>query len=150
MTLLQELLNINEKVHTIGDKKPPRGAPENKARAFDTAKERDRSVLKKGTGKYYAADFMDEGDFITVGIYRDDIESPNYYGVSVVFTPDGKVELQGTDAISRKQAVQDKDKIIALARKAVNDPNTPTNYDGMHGRESLRGKGKMSFDIAEK
>lgn len=103
----------------------PRGAPEHKARAFDkvnpkTGARPDRSVLpQKGNGKYFAVEASNEGDFIMVLVMRDDIDSHDYYGINVVFMSDGTVTKSIADHESQEQWVEDKDKIIAVARKYV-------------------------------
>ena len=108
-----------------GDGTFKRGAPEHKARAFDkvnpkTGARPDRSVLpQKGNGKYFAVEASNEGDFIMVLVMRDDIDSHDYYGINVVFMSDGTVTKSIADHESQEQWVEDKDKIIAVARKYV-------------------------------
>ncbi len=146
----------------------PRGAPEEKARAFDKVHPRtgarpDRSYLKgyhggaaEGKGKYVALEYADEGDFISVIVVRDDIEmtyhqpkkDPNdeYNGINVLFFPDGKIDGDTYDVQSKRQWLKDKEKIVAVAKAALKDEDLPGQYDGLMGREVKRGKGKLSFD----
>ena len=170
MKRLQEMLDLNEKVHTIkNDAIKPRGAPEDKARAFDkvhpkTGARPDRSYLRGyhgggapgKTGKYFGLEYADEGDFISVIVMRDDIEptyhskkkDPNdeYNGVNVLFFPDGKIDADTYDVQSKRQWLKDKDKIIAAAKAALKDKDLSGQYDGLMGREVKRGSGKLSFD----
>jgi len=181
MKLLQELLTLSEggfagtkivkgkavyeagRTFTIkNDNIKPRGAPEDKARAFDkvnpkTGARPDRSVLgpsATGNGKYVALEFADEVDFITVHVVRDDVElrdrakdpNDNYEGIHVIFTPDGMISVDTYDVTSKRQWLKDKDKIVAVAKAALKDEHLSGQYDGMMGREVKRGKHKLSFD----
>jgi len=128
MKLLQEMLNLVEAGRTFTIKNPsikPRGAPEEKARAFDkvnpkTGARPSRAVLpQKGNGKYFAVEASNEGDFIMVLVMRDDIDSLDYYGINVVFMSDGTVTKSIADRESQEQWSEDKDKIIAVARRYV-------------------------------
>lgn len=168
MKLLQEMLNLVEAGRTFTIKNPsikPRGAPEEKARAFDkvnpkTGARPNRAVLGstgkvKGAGKYHAVEFADEGDFISVLVMRDDIEyrdrakDPNdvYQGIYVVFTPNGKISGDTMDVTSKRQWIADKDKIVAAAKAGLKDEGLSHYYDGLGGKEAKRGKGKLSFDV---
>ena len=156
---------VNEAGRTFtikNDTIKPRGAPEVKARAFDkvnpkTGARPDRSVLGttgKGLGKYFALEFADEVDFITVHVVRDDVElrdrakdpNDNYEGIHVIFTPDGKISGDTYDVTSKRQWVADKDKIVAVAKAALKDEHLSGQYAGLMGREVKRGKHKLSFD----
>lgn len=159
----KEFLSEAGRVHVLkksGIK--PRGAPEDKARVFDQPGT-DRSVLAKlGKGKYNAIEFSDEGDFIMVLVMRDDIEPTqygskrpkkdpheNYYGVNVLFFPDGKIDADLHDPRAKQQWKQDRDKIIATAKASLKDEDLPGIYHGLGGKSHLRGKGKLSFDIKD-
>ncbi len=157
---------VTEKVHTLPNHFPKRGAPEpwERARAFDkvnpkTGARPDRSVLRqmeKGKGKYFGLEYADEGDFISVIVMRDDIEpthgskkkDPNdeYMGINVLFFPDGKIDADTYDLTSKRQWLKDKDKIVAAAKAALKDKDLPGQYDGLGGKEVKRGTGKLSFD----
>lgn len=156
-------LNEAGRTFTIkNDKIKPRGAPQEKARAFDkvnpkTGARPDRSVLGSsglGNGKYIALEFADEVDFITVHVVRDDVElrdgakdpNDNYEGIHVIFTPDGMISVDTYDVTSKRQWLKDKDKIVAVAKAALKDEHLSGQYDGMMGREVKRGKHKLSFD----
>jgi hypothetical protein len=144
----------------------PRGAPEVKARAFDpvdskTGERPSRATLDstgkvKGSGKYVGLEFADEIDFITVHVIRDDMEinysqrrDPNdrYEGIHVLFFPDGKINADTYDLTSKRQWVNDKEKIIKAAKDALRDENLSGQYDGLMGRSVKRGKSKLSFDV---
>lgn len=157
-------LNEAGRTFTIkNDKIKPRGAPEDKARAFDkvnpkTGTRPDRSVLGptgKSVGKYHAVEFADEEDYISVLVMRDDIEyrdsakDPNdvYQGIHVVFMPNGKISGDTLDITSKRQWAADKDKIVAAAKAGLKDENLSHYYDGLGGKEVKRGKGKLSFDV---
>lgn len=156
---------VTEKVHVIGSPWPKRGAPSgpDRARAFDkvnarTGKRPDRSAMKNynpSAGKYSAIEFSDEEDFIMVLVMGDGKEFSYgnskdpwtaYYGVNVLFFPDGKIDADFSDPTSKKQWTKDKDKIIKVAKDSLKDKDLPGIYDGLGGRESKRGEGKLSFD----
>lgn len=112
--------------HTAMGQPPARSTAEpwRKARAFDkvnpkTGARPDRSVLRTGSGKYHAIEGSNEGDYIQVHVYRDDIDSGNYHGINVLFMADGKVEKSTADKWADEQWYEDKDKIIAVARRYV-------------------------------
>lgn len=169
MKRLQEMLDLFEKVHTIRNPDiKPRGAPEDKARAFDKVHPRtgarpDRSYLKgyhggaaEGKGKYVALEYADEGDFISVIVVRDDVpqtyhqpkKDPNdeYNGINVLFFPDGKIDGDTYDVQSKRQWLKDKEKIVAVAKAALKDENLSGQYDGLGGVSVKRGKGELSFN----
>lgn len=122
-------MQLNEKVVTL--KNPaikPKGAPTDKARAFDkvhpkTGRRPDRSVLKAiaRDQKYLAVEGSNEGEYMEVlvmGGAVPEIDVGNkYFGVNVIFMADGSVTQSIADDISRKQWSKDKDLIIAAARK---------------------------------
>lgn len=160
---------LDEAVYTIRDPNiKPRGAPRDKARAFDkvnprTGERPDRSYLKgyhggeaTGKGKYIALEFADEGEFISVIVIRDDVpltyhqpkRDPNdeYNGINVLFFPDGKIDGDTYDLQSKRQWLKDKEKIVAVAKKALKDQDLPGQYDGLQGMSVKRGTGKLSFD----
>ena len=167
-------MSITEKVHTLRNPGiKPKGAPEpwEKARAFDkvnpkTGARPDRSVLRNRDsekGKYYAIEFSDEEDFIMVRVegdgkefsygksvpYGKDHEKDpwtEYYGVNVLFFPDGTIDAHTSDPTSKKQWSKDKDKIIKVAKDSLKDKDLPAIYDGLGGKSRKRGTGKLSFD----
>lgn len=140
--------DLTEKVHTLS--KPgikPKGSPKSwdRARAFDkvnpkTGKRPDRSVLKNYNpqkGKYHAIESSDEKDFIMVLVMGDGKEFSygkdhekdpwtEYYGVNVLFFPDGKVDASTGDLTSKQQWAKDKDKIIAAAKTMLKNKDLPT------------------------
>lgn len=161
LKLLQEMMDLHEKVHTLPNHGiPKRGAPEpwERARAFDKPGT-DRSVLRnsKGKGKYFALEYADEGEFISVIVVRDDIEmtyhtpkkDPNdeYNGINVLFFPDGKVSFDTYDVQSKRQVMKDKDAILKAAKEGLKDADLPGQYDGLGGKSVKRGTGKLSFDV---
>lgn len=143
----------------------PRGAPEERARAFDpvnpkTGARPDRSVLKTADSNrkkgYTAHEFADEGDFISVIVGSNNREftyghksDPNdeYHGINVIFFPDGKIDGDTYDVTSKRQWMKDKHQIVAVAKAALKDKNLSGQYDGLMGREVKRGTGKLSFDV---
>lgn len=163
---------ISEAVHRVKSNDfAKRGAPEDKARAFDkvnarTGKRPDRSVLSStpNTGKYHAVEFSDEGDFIMVLVMGDGKEYSDgnkvgfgkdhekdpwsiYYGVNVLFFPNGTIDADFHDLTSKKQWSKDKDKIIKAAKDALKDKDLPGIYDGLGGKSNKRGADKLSFDV---
>jgi hypothetical protein len=150
-------MNLHEKTVTL--KNPaikPKGAPEDKARAFDkvnpkTGARPNRSVLKKlaaeNEKKFYVLEMGDEGEYIMVLVMQSGVDyDPNYYGVNVLFYPDGKVDASTADKVADKQWANHKSEIIKVARAAMKDPESPMIYDGLGGKEVKRGTGKLSFD----
>lgn len=120
---------LAEKVVTL--KNPaikPKGAPEDKARAFDkvhgtTGKRPDRSVLKalSRDGKYHSVEGSNEGDYMQVLVIGGNVPEIDlfrkYYGVNVLFMADGKVTATTGDSIAQGQWRKDREQIIAAARK---------------------------------
>lgn len=141
---------LSEKVVQVGDKFPPRGKPEKKARAFDKPGEHDRSALKKRKGNYVAVEMTDEGDSIQVLVQRDDIDRGDYHGINVIFRPDFTVDFLADDHISQEQLDADEGEIRRAAEKGLDDPDTPGIYDGLGGKSHKRGKGELSFPIKKK
>jgi hypothetical protein len=147
------------RVHSLNPGKfPARGEPEEKARAFDkvnpkTGERPDHSILKSiPAGKYEAVEFSDEGDYIMV-LVMDDASSdtkPEYYGVNVMFYPDGKIDASTGDKTSAAQWRKDREKIIKVAKDSLKDEKLPSAYDGLGGKSSKRGKGDLSFDPSAK
>ena len=131
MKLLQEMLAIVEAGRTFTIKNPdikPRGAPEEKARAFDkvnpkTGARPNHSVLKTIGKSYSVSDSSNEGDYIQVLVWGGDVPEIDigrkYHGVNVLFMADGSIKASTADKIADRQWKDDKDKIIAVARKAV-------------------------------
>ena len=155
----EELRAVKEAVYTLRDPNiKKRGAPDDKARAFDKPGT-DRSVLRglQGKGKYIGLEFADEDEFISVIVVRDDMDltygsrkrDPNdeYNGINVLFFPDGKIDADTYDVQSKRQWIKDKDKIIAAAKAALKDENLPGQYDGLGGVSVKRGTDKLSFDV---
>lgn len=147
------------KVHTIRKAEhKPRGAPEEKARAF-FKKSHNHSLLKKLAKEkgnaYHAMEFSDEGDFVMVLMMKaGDVEKAysdgsDYYGVNVLFYPGGKVDASYADDRSEQQWKKDRAGIIMAAKKALKDKNLPDIYDGLDGVETKRGNRKLSVDIPE-
>jgi hypothetical protein len=123
------LKDLTEKVHTL--KNPdikPKGAPADRARAFDkvhgaTGKRPDRSVLKAiaRDHQYYSIDGSNEGDYMQVlvmgGVVPDIDIGRKYHGINVLFMADGSVTKSIADNIAQGQWREDKEKIIAAAKK---------------------------------
>lgn len=168
-----ERSDMTEAVHRLPGPSHKKGAPEpwERARAFDkvnpkTGARPDRSVLRNRDsekGKYYAIEFSDEEDFIMVRVegdgkefsygksvpYGKDHEKDpwtEYYGVNVLFFPDGTIDAHTSDPTSKKQWAKDKDKIIKVAKDSLKDKDLPAMYDGLGGKSVKRGTGKLSFD----
>jgi hypothetical protein len=153
---------LDEKVYTL--KNPnikPRGAPEDTARAFDRPG-KDRSVLKKldRKGYYDAVEFSDEGDYIAVLVWgannskssmsaRPGDHHVEYYGVNVLFYPDGKIDASTSDKLAASQWKNDKAEIIKIAKASLKDEELPSIYHGLGGKSSKRGKGELSFTVKE-
>ena len=146
------------RVFSVGTPKSKVGAPADKARAFDkvhggTGKRPNRSLLKKlekenRQDKYYALEFSDEGEHIMCLVMKADVAmNQSYYGVNVLFYPDGKIDAATSDALGAKQWTKDKGEIVKVAKAALKDADLPGMYDGLSGRSVKRGTGKLSFDI---
>lgn len=133
-----------EKVHQIGDKKEPRGAPERKARAFDGPTEHDRSHFRKGTGKWFVADHQDNvvdgGEAYIILLMRDDVEDDDslawddasrYLGVSVLFRAGEEPQVVPYDEIARKQVKQDLPNLMKAANKALDELFPGSNLEDL-------------------
>jgi hypothetical protein len=111
-----------------GDGTFKRGAPRDRARAFDKVNPRtgarpDRSVLKTIGKSYSVSDSSNEGDYIQVLVLGGDVPEidvgSKYHGVNVLFMADGSIDAVTADNTAYGQWKEDKEKIIAAARKAV-------------------------------
>lgn len=132
---------MNEgKVHQIGVPFEKRGAPTgpDRARAFDkvnpkTGARPDRSFFKNynpKAGKYSAMESSVEDEYTMVLVMGDGKELSYgnqkdpwsaYYGVNVLFFPDGRIDAETGDPTSKAQWAKDKEKIIAAARSEFKD-----------------------------
>lgn len=123
-----EDIELTEKVHTIRNPKvKPRGAPEQTARAF-LKKNHNHSVLKKlakqKSKEYHAVESSDEGEYVMVLMMKADDEhraGDDYYGVNVLFYPNGRIDASTADDTADKQWKTDRAAIIAAAKKALKD-----------------------------
>jgi chaperonin cofactor prefoldin len=146
---------LDKKVTTLRNPGiPKRGKPEITARAFDkvnpkTGARPDRSTFKLGKGDYHAVEYSDEGDFIMVSVHKDNVESTQYWGVNVIFMPDGHIEASCADKYADEQWHDDREKIIKAAKAGLKNSKLSGMYDGMQGVSVKRGKQKLSFDIKE-
>jgi hypothetical protein len=133
---------ISEAVRTIkNDAIKGRGAPEEKARAFDKVNKKtghrpSRSVLKKmaaSGAQFYALEKSHEKDYYAVHVMRiaDAETDQDYYGVNVLFMNDGSVDYAVGDDKSEKQWKNHKAEIIKIAKAGMKDPSVPDAYDGL-------------------
>ena len=173
MKLLQELLTLSEggfagtkivkgkavyeagRTFTIkNDNIKPRGAPEDKARAFDkvnpkTGARPNRSVLKKmekNAEEFFGiqSEETDEYHMCLVMSHKNG-EHSNYYGVNVLFYPGGKVEGVTADPMADKEWKSSRGKIIKAARDFVKENGRNDNdhdehdYHGYHDPKTNEG-----------
>jgi hypothetical protein len=119
------VITLDEKVHRIGGPAEKRGAPADKARAFDkvnpkTGARPSRSMLKKlemsSRPEFFALDVSEDPDYTMVLVLRSGVDDPEYYGVNVLFYPDGKVDAATGDAIADKQWKDHRAEIIRVAK----------------------------------
>jgi hypothetical protein len=160
---------LNEKVVTL--KNPaikPRGAPEDKARAFDkvnarTGARKNRSVLKamekaKPDQEYFALDVSEDPDYTMVLVMKAGLYDHDYYGVNVLFYPDGRIEASTGDSLADKQWEKNKREIIKVAKKQLRTgaPMGDTDADvrAYHGagdgdysgyKDKKMNEGKLTF-----
>lgn len=152
MKRLQEMLDLHEKVHTIDNGHPKRGAPEDKARAFDkvnpkTGARPNRSVLKKmqkDTEDFFAIQ-GEEGDEFTMCLVMSaaNSEKSNYYGVNVLLYPDGKTDASTADSFADKEWKNHRGRIVKVAREFLKKANAfsrdidgPSDYHGYHDKKT--------------
>lgn len=155
--------DLTEKVHTLRNPDiKKKGAPEDKARAFDkvhggTGKRPDRSVLKTNNREYHSVEGGNEGDYMQVLVMGGDVPDIDhhrkYHGINVLFMADGSIEKSIADDIAKGQWRKDKEKIIAAARKHWKagtieafvkrggdaDKRGPDDYDNGHNPYSANG-----------
>lgn len=159
MKLLQEMLSLVEAGRTFTIKNPnikPRGAPEEKARAFDkvnpkTGTRPNRSVLKKmqkGAEDFFAVQGEEDEEYtMCLVVSAANSEKPNYYGVNVLFYPNGKVEGVTADSMSDKEWKNHRARIVKVARAFLKtehafsrDIEGPSNdYHGYHDPKTNEG-----------
>lgn len=120
----------DEKVHTLRNPDiKPMGAPADKARAFDkvnarTGARKNRSVLKamekaKPDQEYFALDVSEDPDYTMVLVMKAGLYDHDYYGVNVLFYPDGRIEASTGDSLADKQWEKNKREIIKVAKKQL-------------------------------
>jgi hypothetical protein len=127
----------------------PRGAPEVPARAFQHPNKDHSELKKRHAGHYGAIEFSDEGDYVMVLVMSGGDHPAEYYGVNVLFYPNGKITASTSDKLAASQWKNDKDEIIKIAKASLKDEKLPGIYHGLGGHENLRGKGKLSVDVKE-
>jgi hypothetical protein len=153
--------SIDEKVHRIGGDAEKKGAPTDKARAFDkvnpkTGARPNRSVLKQlekmrsNDQDYAAMDISEDPDYTMVLVAGGQTEpyladGEEYYGVNVLFYPSGKVDAATADKASDWQWKHHKDKIIAAAKKALKKHDVDIYRGGKPMKES-----KQPFKIGQR
>ena len=144
----------DEKVHRIGGDAEKKGAPTDKARAFDkvnpkTGARPNRSVLKQlekmrsNDQDYAAMDISEDPDYTMVLVAGGGQTEPyladgeEYYGVNVLFYPSGKVDAATADKASDWQWKHHKDKIIAAAKKALKKHDVDIYRGGKPMKEGM-------------
>lgn len=153
---LQEL--AESKTYIVGNRLPPRGKPEEKARAFD-APGTNRSELKKMHSTEFKVtraelDFVDwtspDADELMrfsnqLFVYlKSDNKDPSYKGVRVLFqveddepavynTDEAEVDAVGSSSVGKFEASKLERKIIQTALKAIRDGNLP----GVHEKVTI-------------
>jgi hypothetical protein len=131
----QSVRDVKEAVHRVGGEASKRGAPEERARAFDKVNQKtgarpNRSVIakldkaKSQDQDYAATDISEEEDYTMVLVVGGSTEpytakGEEYYGVNVLFYPDGKISASTADSAADWQWKHHKAEIIAAAKKAL-------------------------------
>lgn len=111
---------LDEKVYRIGGPAEKRGVPVDKARAFDkvnpkTGARPNRSMLKKlemsRRPEFFALDVSEDPDYTMVLVLRSGVDDPEYYGVNVLFYPDGlmnqAVEILKASGINEAKKIKE-------------------------------------------
>lgn len=126
---------VTEKVHTIHHQSiKPRGAPEDKARAFDkvnpkTGARPNRSVIKQMEKKardneFFGIDAEEQDDYtMCLVMSQTNSDDRNYYGVNVLFYKGGKIDAAIADAKSEKEWKSNRGLIIKAARAFLKKEN---------------------------